>query len=326
MGMPAAVLRQAELAEKIRKEAYENQPPEDPSRETPPIETPDPDPEPPANEGLDYKALYEEEKQRRLTLEGKYNSEVPELIRQNKALADDLTTIKVEISSLKAEKGKVPEPAVPDPDEGELESLREQYPEVAKMSEIQLRRVLKERDKKIASLEERLNKIESGFTSVERRVQKTEVDGFSKEMDRLVDKRGSWREMNTQGSEFLRWANVNMIAGHSRYDLMMSSYAKGDFKAVAEHFNEFIKVKNPGTAQEIPDDEGNLGLPKPNSGGGTPPKDKTAEDKKKPITRSYVKKTLTDIAVGKYKKDPKKEAQLKAEIDEKAAKGLIIDG
>jgi len=161
---------------------------------------------------------------------------------------------------------------------------------------------------------------------VTRRVEKTEGQGFEKEMDTLVDKRGNWRLMNAPGSEFLKWAGTKKIAGHFRYDLMMASYRGEDYPAVAEHFNAFIAEKNPPKKDtELEIEEENLGLPKPGSH-GKPPVDGQKLEDKKTITRSFVKKTMKDIAVRKYANDPKEKARLIAMIDDKTAKGLIVDG
>jgi hypothetical protein len=322
MGIPSAVARQAELSEQIRKEAYEKKPKEE--LETDPLETPPIEEEPPIEEppvkGPDYQALYEEEKQRRMTLEGKYNSEIPDLIQSNRAFAEQIADLKTEISGLKKK-----EPPLPEPDEAEFAALQEQFPEVTKLTAIQLRREISKKDQKILLLEGRLEKLEAGVTTVTRRVERTEGQGFEKEMDTLVDKRGNWRQMNTPGSEFLKWVGTEMIHGHSRYDLMTSSYQRQDFKAVASHFNDFIAMKNPKKKEEVEEEE-NLGLPKPGSHGRPPVDDKKLEDKKT-ITRSFVAKTLKDIALKqKYKNDPKEAKRLQALIDDKQAKGLIVDG
>ena len=323
MGYPRAVERQAELSEKIRKQAYEAKPPID--GDTPLVETDlDEHHEDPPPDETDYKALYEEEKQRRTTLEGKYNAEVPDLIRSNKELAGQVADFRTDLSALRAEREKQPPP--PEPDEAEYQALSTQFQDepLTKLTKMELRREIKSRDTKIEKLEDRLAKLESRSSSVERRVERTEGQGFEQAMDQLVDKRGNWRVMNKQGSEFLQWAASDLIAGHPRYDLMMASYNKGDFKAVSEHFNEFIKIKNPGKPHEIPADEENLGLPKPGEH-GKPPVDKTQEDKK-PITRSFVKTTLKDIALGRYRNNPKERQRLSALIDDKQSKNLIVDG
>jgi hypothetical protein len=328
MAIPSAVARQAELSERIRKQAYEGKPSVDPSEETPPVET-DPEerheehPEE-RHEEPDYRVLYEEEKQRRLTLEGKYNAEVSFLTQSSKEFAAQVADLKADISELRAEKRK--EPPQPEPDEAEYQSLVTQFQDepLTKLTKMEMRREIKTRDAKISTLEDRLSKLETRSVSVERRVERTEGQGFDQAMDQFVDKRGDWRAMNKQGSEFLQWAANRMISGHPAYDLMMGSYRKSDFKAVAEHFNDFIKEKNPKKPQDTPNDEESLGLPKPGAG-GKPPANKGQEDKK-PITRSFVKETHKAIALGAYKNNPKEKARLLALMDDKMSKGLIIDG
>ena len=313
MGYPSAVERQLEVAERIRKQAYEGTPPEDTSPiDTPPEERHEAPPEP------DYKKLYEEEKQRRMTLEGKYNAEVPELARSNRLLADQLADLKADISALRAERREPP----PKPDEDDI-AFDEQFPEVSKAMNKRIGRELSKRDTEIRTLREENAQLRSGISTVERRVERTEGAGFDEAMDRLV-KDGDWRSMNSNGSEFLRWCNSEKVAGHSRYALMKASYDAGDYVAVASHFNDYIKAKNPGRPAEEPNDKENVGLPKPGSA-ATPPKGAIPEDKK-PITRSFVKVTLKDIALGKYKNNPKRRKELEDMINDKQAKGLIIDG
>jgi hypothetical protein len=318
MGTPSVVTRQAELSERIRKEAYEKKPTEEVVEtivETPPIEEPIIE-KPPED---DWKAKHDK-------LYGQYS----EVIAINKGLAEDSANLRTDISTLRAEINALKitkEPPLPEPDEAEFTSLKEQFPEVSKLSEIQLRREISKRDQKIGLLEERLGKLEAGVSTVTRRVERTEGQEFEKEMDTFVDKRGNWRQMNAPGSEFLKWCGTEKIHGHIRYDLMMASYQRGNFPAVSGHFNDFIAMKNPKKKgeEEIIEGEENLGLPKPGTG-GKPPKDDKALEDKKTITRSFVKNTLKDIALRKYRSNPKEEKRLKDLIDDKTAKGLIIDG
>ena len=323
MGIPSAVARQAELSEEIRKQAYEKKPIEEKPVETEQVET-QPE-EVPEEKPIVEKPPEDDWKSRHDRLYGQYS----EVIAINKGLAEDSANLRAEISTLRAEMNalKTKEPPPPEPDEAEYTSLKEQFPEVSKMNEIQLKREISKRDQKIGSLEERLAKLETGVSTVTRRVERTEGQGFEQQMDALVDKRGNWRQMNAPGSEFLKWTGTEMIHGHPRYDLMMSSYNRGDFKAVSEHFNDFIAMKNPPQRgkEVVIEGEENLGLPRPGSH-GKPPVDDKAEDKKT-ITRSFVKKTLTDIALRKkYLNNPKEAERLKAYINDKTAKGLIVDG
>lgn len=321
MTIPGVVARQAELSEQIRKEAYEKKPTEEKVEtdllETPPIEEPEKKPpveEPPKE---DWKTIHDK-------LYGQY----AEVIAINKGLAEETANLRSKISDLRAETNalKAKEPTQPEPDEQEFASLKEQFPEVSKMNEIQLKREISKRDKNISALEERLGKLEAGVTTVTRRVDRTEGQGFEQQMDTLTDKRGNWRQMNAPGSEFLKWCGTEMSHGHSRYDLMMSSFQRGDFRAVAGHFNDFVAMKNPPKKgkEEVIEEE-NVGLPRPGSH-GKPPEDKNQIDDKKTITRSFVKNTLKDIALRKYKNNPKEEKRLKDLIDDKTGRGLIIDG
>jgi hypothetical protein len=318
MAIPSVVARQAEISEQIRKDAYEKKPTEEEAVETvietPPIE--EPIEKPPED---DWKGKHDR-------LYGQYS----EVIAINKGLAEDSANLRTEISSLRAEINalkttKEPPPPEPGPDEEEL-SLTEQFPEVSKLTDKKVKREIEKRDRTIAELRRDVEVLKTGVTTVSKRVERTEGQGFEREMDTLVDKRGNWRQMNTPGSEFLKWCGTEKIHGHFRYDLMIASYQREDFPAVAEHFNDFIAMKNPKKkGEEIIEGEENLGLPKPGTG-GKPPKDDKALEDKKPITRTFVKNTLKDIALRKYKNNPKEAERLKKLIDDKQAKGLIIDG
>lgn len=329
MAIPSAVERQAELSEKIRKDAYEKKPIEEKPVETGQVETLSPE-----EEAEKQRLAQEEAERQRLANQedwkGKHDrlyGQYSDVIAINKSLAEDSANLRTEISTLRTEINALKkEPPSPEPDEAEFTSLKEQFPEVSKMNEIQLKREISKRDQKIGSLEERLAKLESGVDTVSRRVAKTEGQGFEQQMDTLVDKRGNWRQMNSPGSEFLKWVGREKVAGHFRGALMESSYNQGDFVAVAGHFNDFITMKNPPKKgnEEVIEDE-NLGLPRPTSHGKPPVDDKVAEDKKT-ITSSFVKKTMKDIATRKYENNPKEKARLIALMDDKTAKGLIVPG
>jgi hypothetical protein len=330
MGTPSVVQRQAEISERIRKEAYEVKPTD--KVDTDIIETLSPEEEEAEKQRLDDEAE-KERLAKEVDWKGKHDAlygQYSEIVSINKALAEESANLRADISVLRTELNalKTKEPPPPEPDEAEFTSLQEQFPEVTKLSAIQLRREISKRDTKISLLEERLGKLEAGVSTVTRRVEKTEGQGFEKEMDTLVDKRGNWKQMNTPGSEFLKWVGTERIHGHLRYDLMTSSYQRGDFPAVAEHFNDFIAMKNPPkkkNEEEIVEGEENLGLPKPGSS-FKPPKDDKALEDKRTITRTFVKNTLKDIALRKYRSNPKEAERLKKLIDDKTAKGLIVDG
>ena len=358
MAVSRQAQRMADKAERIRKGVYEEGKTLEELRvapaissEAPVTESPIPastDP-PPAREQLlaeDFKKMYEDLKHQHEVLKGKNDSEVPELVSANRMMAGQLTNLQLMISDLQskvnAKSAEEPTPIRPDPkQEEDLQSFTDNYPEIERGVGVYMRRwATSDEFRGIVKtvVEEVVKGVSTRMDSVEKKVEKSAEDTFADKMDRLVrDDKGVsvWRKINDDPGFAVHLKNKK-YRGVSDFDLLRNALAQQDADTVAEFFNEYQAIKNPPKkidetpvvdetgGKVLTVDEEALAPPKPGAGGKVLGGGNEKPDDK-PITRSFIAKFHTDVALGRYKNKPKERDQITLRINKAMTMGQIVN-
>ncbi len=359
MAIPRQVASQGESAEKIRKGVYEEgKTPEDIGlKVASPGEAPVTDPpipgkgDPPdPNKGKDslmddYKKKYEDLQHQFDVLKGKNDSEVPELVSVNRMMAGQMTALQTQISELQSKLKPADETTLskPDPKQAEdLQSFTDNYPEIERGVGAYMKRWATSdefRGMVKTVVEEVVKGVSTRVEQVEKRVEKSAEDTFGEKLDRLVkDDKGNpvWRQIN-DNPEFTKYLKDKKYHGVSDFDLLRNALARGDAESVAEFFNEHLASKKPPVTKPdnkpiegdplkkiVSADDEALAPPKPGAG-GKPKAGGDDKDEDKPITRTFVAKFHTDVALGRYKNRPKDRDAINAKINNAMTKGLIVN-
>jgi len=218
--IPFAVKKQEEMANKLFEERYGK--PAEVVTETEGPETTSETVAPQDGEVIeektdvpDYRAMYETEHQRFLTLQGKYNAEIPSLHSRINELKKEIEDLK---SIPKNEQSKIS-----NLDE-KIEQMRQEYPEIYEGMIAYMEKALSEKTEKIENKVEKIEK--SNLEEIQAR--------YIEALNRAVP---DWRIIN-DSPEFIKWLQKK-IFGRTRHELLLDAYYRYDSEGTIELFNQF---------------------------------------------------------------------------------------
>lgn len=290
-------------------------PPVDPAAVAQPV---DPPAQPaPATPPVDEMA--ESWKQRYLTLQGKFNAEVPVLQAKNAALEAQLTKAIMDIENMQATLAAMTPPAAPASavaaDSPELKVLEDQYPEIYRGVKALLDTTV---TKAVGDFRPQL---EGEVRQIKQDMGATKKTEFFDYLDRHAP---DWEQINVR-PEWLAWLNeVEPLTGQNRRALLKTAYDALDAKRAAGFF---LKFKEGAPASGLPGGQQPPAAPAsgdtdihPASGrGGTPPKPpKPSGDS---ITRKFIADFYRDKTRGKYK--PEEAAAIEKRINLAVSRGDV---
>lgn len=192
-------------------------------------------PPPPQESSPDWEQRYN-------TLQGKYNSEVPELRGQMRAMQDQLARL----SQPRPEPRAEPTPTVlprRDPLPEDVESYGEDLVHAAQ------RWAMLALEPELTVLRQRVVQLESGM-------QQTATMSATQRVDAALDREvPSWRTLNID-QQFIAWLNqVDPFTGVTRKQLADDAYAAGDARRTIAFFqaytNEHTAVRQPPGTQPV---------------------------------------------------------------------------
>lgn len=236
MGLPTQVQKQADAVELYDKKLAEAQakPPEPEDDTQPPAEEPNKpeviEPAPPARQDEEA-ALW---RQRFQSLQGMYNSQVPTLQQQVKALSDQL-------AELQAQQRQ------PEPTKGHTEGLITKTDVEAFGADLidVSRRVAQEELSKVATMyEDRINRLTSELEAARRDVGSVAQSQAQSQQEQfltaLSSKLPKWRELQ-ETAECQEFLGTHIPGTRTEWnDALVSAAARFDIKAVTEVFEQFF--------------------------------------------------------------------------------------
>jgi hypothetical protein len=253
-------------------------------------------------------------------LQGKYNSEVPRL-------AADLRAMRQQLDELQQARTAAPQtPPAASPDNQKKEVVTNE--EVEEYGEDLINLIRRVARAEAAQIETMLKpKIEQVEGRVVETVQRQASQNVFSVLDRDVQ---DWREIN-KSPDFVEWlSQSDPYVGDTRKNLLMSAFQEGDADRVAAFFKGYLAHRQlvsppppapaatpaPAPAVTLEQLAGPASGP---TGAPTPPPPRGAQI----VTRAEVQKFYNDVAAGVYRKDPERKAQIEAQIAAALREGRI---
>ena len=281
-------------------------PPSDPN--APPVTPPEPAPSvvppvtpPAAPPEPDYS------KEAYLTLQGKYNAEVPRLY-------SEIADLKIRMAEM-VQSHVAPAPPAPAPPEDEPASIKYMRKELPEFEGAVTFLATKIADEKLAA---KLKEIDGRVGQVEATTTETAGNIFYKYLDDNVK---NWRAINNDPG-FLNWlSQQDRYTGAQKSQLLQGAYNRFDGITVANFFSDYVKEKSPATppaAPPAPDITKFVATP---PGTTTPP---AAPPPEETMSRGDVKKFYDDVAAGKFRFKPDDMKKTEEKINRLSLAGKII--
>lgn len=274
-----------------------NAPPDTPpDPNAPPVTPPATPPEP------------EYSKEAYLTLQGKYNAEVPRLY-------SEIAGLKIKMAEMVQQKIVPAAPAappVPEEEPASIKYMRKELPEFEGAVTFLANKIAEEK------LTAKLKDIDGRVEHVEATTVETAGNIFYKYLDDNVK---NWRAINNDPG-FLNWLNEpDRYSGMTKGQLLQGSYNKFDGISVANFFNDYITAKNPTSAPAAPPAPDVNKFTHTPPGSTTPP---TAPPPEETMSRGDVKKFYDDVASGKYRFKPEDMKKMEEKINRLSLAGKIV--
>ncbi len=287
--------------------------PEEPETVAQPVETPaQPVPVPPVEESV------ETWKQRYLTLQGKFNAEVPVLTAKNAALEAQLAKALMDIENMQATLAAMTPPSAPASapaaDSPELKILQEQYPEIYHGVKALLDSTV---EKTVGSFKPQ---IENDVRQIKQDIGANKKADFFDYLDKKVP---DWEQINVR-PEWLAWLNeVEPLVGQTRRVLLKSAYDALDAKRAAGFFLKFKEQAPsstlPGGQQKADEASANMDIHPASGRSGAPPKQQKPSGEF--ISRKYIADFYRDKTRGKY--SPEEAAAIERRINLAVYRGEV---
>ncbi len=228
-------------------------------------------------------------------LKGKYDSEVPRLYKEIKALKRErdnllsrmnlLEQIVMQMQSVQAQGGSsAPQQAKEQVEEDEeLKRLKEDYPEIYKA-------VAKLVEKKVGPVENKVTEFN----------KEVAIQTFYAKLDSMLPE---WRQLNSD-PDFLEWlSQPEGDTGFTRHQLMLMAYNNLDAAGVAKWFKKFLNNDSAPVQKEVSRAEKNV----------VPYGKKTSyaskESSKRLFKESEIQRFYTDLALGRIPQDRAREME-----------------
>lgn len=246
---------------------------------------------------------HEDWKQRYLSLQGKYNAEVPRLhstVRELEAKVSDLTA-RLEKANHENEDFEQLR---------ELESVfGEEDPQVKVAQELQ---------KRINELEARLRTLDKNFSDASEIVAATAEDRFFAALDRMNPQ---WEKINNDPNLLIWLQEFDPLLGATRKAVFDEAARRLDAQRVNAFFNEFAKLtaKPELKANSRPSDKLSAQVTPSVAGGPT-----SAHGYGNTWTREAIDAFFKDVARGRYRGRDEERERIQREIIAASAKGHVV--
>lgn len=245
---------------------------------------------------------------RYLTLQGKYNAEVPQLRHELQQAQEQVQNLTQKVEQMQSapqttgepgESGKQVETA-----SDAVERIREEYgDELADALQSEIGRVQQHAEQRISDMEQRV-------TQVSQTHQKTQAEKFYQELGQSVP---DFMDINAD-QRFLTWlGETDAMTGRSRQDLLSDAEQAMDAARVAAIFNAWKQQVMPAQGQ------------KPKAPTPAPAKGRNADApaEKPTYTRAKIKQFYDDKRAGKYRRNPEKARRIEREIFQATSEGRV---
>lgn len=232
MALPKSIEDQGRRADELQQQNIQlqqsSQQQSTDSGGTPPPEIP---PEPPAEpivpaitDGPEAKGW----EQRYRVLQGKYNSEIPRLQRENRQLQDDLNALKEEVQALKS----APPPPAPTTPVVKPEEVEQYGPEFVDL----VTRIAKSTQPQTLDM----SAVDARVRELNRPIEEVTVRSLkSSFFNTLGQMSPNWETLNTDQG-FLSWlSGHDSLSGRTRQELFDEAYARLDAERVSAFFNGY---------------------------------------------------------------------------------------
>lgn len=304
MATPRVVQRQLEEAEALQQAMQA--PPVAPSEPTP---APAPaEPAPPAPEPVNWE-------QRFKTLQGMYQSEVPQLRAQNKAQEAQLVQLTEQVRALTqaVQKAATPQqPEKPSVDQRDVEAFGAELVDmVTKYAKQSYDAIRQELQASVTQLDQRVKELENNVNGVRQETAESKEEQFYVTLQTLVP---DWQEVN--GDErWLAWlAEVDPVYGVPRQAALDRARATFNAQHAANLFKAFKQtLPTKPSAQQ-------LVTPRTNASPSIPEPQAPA----RPISRKFINDFYLDVAKGRYAGREAEQQRIDAEINQAVAEGRVV--
>ena len=309
MTLPAQVLAQRDKAKQMQEELgkppanpdnpqNEDNPPGTATAEPVASEAPPPPPE------VDWKQRY-------LSLQGMFNSQVPKLQADLKAANQQIAELRQTIETRAAPaasatpKTYLTEKDLEDFDKDTIDVMRRAAREEA---EGQFAPIIAQLQQQISALQ---TTVVPKMTQIERDTTANKVDKFYNSLDQIVPQ---WRQLNNDNN-FLDWLDeIDPLTGKPRQEFLDEAVSAGDANRASKFFAAYLQTISvppvPPTPATTPVTPPALeALVSPGKGrGGAPPAEK------QPVSREFIAKFYDDVRMGKYRGRTEEKAKIEADI------------
>jgi hypothetical protein len=179
-----------------------------------------------------------------------------------------------------------------------------------------------------AEIYSKVKNIEQRVGGVQQVIKKDDRGRMIERLDRDVS---DWKGLN-EDPEFVAWLNeTDPLTGGHRHAMLLAAWEVNDAPRVAAFFTTFLREQAAVSANEPRVTNGQPPAPVTNLGAFAAPGRAKANgvtqqgsDPAKPnITRKYISSFYTDVAAGKYRSNPARQAQIERDIHAAGAEGRI---
>lgn len=354
MAAPVQVRKQVEEAEALARElGMDNAPPapedapkadepkaDEPTPETATVEgtadvveivTETPAPEPaPAEPSVDWEQKFK-------TLQGKYNKEVGQMGDDLRVMRETMATQSAALAALQAAPPTVEKEADPAPEPEAAITETEVNDFGPDLLDVVGRKAMITLQPMINTIMERLQKLESGVSTVEQTTLKTAQEKVYDALDKWSTANTDWQVINSS-DEFKAWLQeADPFAGAQRGALLLDAFNSNDAERVVAFFTGYLKEQttvSPVTpepevpATPSPEPTAQVPLETLVAPGGAPevaPASAHGDSVGRTFTNAQVAQFYSDVQKGKYRGKETEKDVLEKQIHEAAMHGRVID-
>jgi hypothetical protein len=253
----------------------------------------------------------EDWKQKYFVLKGKYDAEVPRLVRELGELKDSVKEIQSQqITKKREDKEEVSDDLLTDP---AIKYLYDEYPDVYNALVAFTKKTGKGID---PSVEERISRVEQSTV-------KTVEERFINDLDKLVP---DWESIN-QDPRFVEWLNEEEpLTGYTRFQLATHAQESLNGKRVAAFYNGF--KKHAGIESSTVTEETPVAGKKDMSKFVAPTTSRSSkvatQSQDNTVTREFINKFYKDSASGRYEGRTDEADKIEAKINKALVEGRIV--
>jgi hypothetical protein len=324
MAVPAQVRRQAEVVSQLMADLNAETTPVDSSEQAEPKAKNDNTATPAAAEPVTGNSTEEDFEHKYRTLQGLYNSHVPQLQQKAAQYENRITQLEQLLSNIQT-KQPAAQPAASAPTRLVTDEDIEEFGDSLDV----MRRVSREENaaylQEIASLKETINKFQSVLPRVEQLSTQQAKSAEGQFWQTLTDRVPNWQDINNN-QDFQSWLlEADALTGMTRQSFLEGAQSKLDAAKVAQFFTTREATR---TTPAVPNPQR-----KPSSElerQVAPGKGKTAgsgqPSEPKTYTQSDIKKFYADVATGKYKTREEERSRIERDIFVAQNEDRIVSG